>query len=102
MYLIPRSPIRRYADVHVHRQLMDALAGEPFPALPDDQLRELASHLNKKNRSAKAAQRDSVELFQILYFSKVNKDAAEDAVIVGIRASGFIVLIPRYFLLLSF
>lgn len=88
------SPIRRYADVVVHRQLLDAIENIPEPYLNNLQLSELCQHLNEKHRSSKQAQRDSVELFQALYFK--NKNEIEDSVIYDVKNNGFLVFLPKY------
>jgi DIS3-like exonuclease 1 len=87
------SPIRRYADVLVHRQLIRALAGQP-PPLGNNQLQEVAEHINEKHRQAKQVQRDSSELFQVLYFK--DRNIAEDAVIYNFKNNGFLVYIQKY------
>ena len=82
------SPIRRYADVVVHRLLMEAMkkqdwwsdhgddgggGGKGAPeeersVLENGALQELSEHLNDRNKAAQNAQRSSQALFQTLYF----------------------------------
>ncbi|KAG0346829.1 DIS3 mitotic control [Podila minutissima] len=117
------SPIRRYADLVVHRQLMACLLGaapgEKTASAPASDLlkngtkmEQVADHLNYKNRESKLAQKDSTELFQTLYIlQKTRKPGQEDSVddddddgvpftetgiISEIRENGFFVFVPRF------
>lgn len=94
------SPIRRYADLIVHRQLLRALE-EQLPSdivIPSNtELAELCQHMNKKKRSAQLAQLASTTLFQALYFLGENEQRNEsEAIIFSIRANGVIAYLPRY------
>ncbi|XP_071139750.1 DIS3-like exonuclease 1 [Mytilus edulis] len=94
------SPIRRYADVIVHRQLMAAVEAADKLVIPGNKdLSELSDHINQKHRASQYAQRDSQELFQCLYFK--GRDSNDeccivDAVIFQLRNNGVYVFIPRY------
>uniref|UniRef100_A0AAZ3S0M7 DIS3-like exonuclease 1 n=1 Tax=Oncorhynchus tshawytscha TaxID=74940 RepID=A0AAZ3S0M7_ONCTS len=99
------SPIRRYADMIVHRLLTAAIAMEkgagPAKALASNkELEEVAQQINNKNRAAQHAQKVSTELFQCLYFRDKDPETDErcvaDAVIYTIRANGMLVFIPQY------
>lgn len=99
------SPIRRYADVLVHRLLMAAVQLEKEGSLSktlasNKELEELAQQINHKNRAAQHAQKQSTELFQCLYFrdkdSNTDERCVADAVIYGVRANGFLAFVPQY------
>ncbi|CAO3696837.1 unnamed protein product [Umbelopsis ramanniana] len=99
------SPIRRYADVIVHRQLMECVLATPSsqsPATPsllhsNSKLLNLCLNLNLKTRESKLAQRDSAELFQSLYVLQQLKNGPIiiSGIISEIRSNGFFVYVPR-------
>lgn len=99
------SPIRRYADVMVHRLLIAAIhleqgAGPSRPPASNRELEEVAHHINNKNRAAQQAQKLSTELFQCLYFKdkdpQTDPGCVADAVVYSIRANGMLVFVPQY------
>ncbi|KAF9118762.1 DIS3 mitotic control [Mortierella sp. GBA39] len=115
------SPIRRYADLVVHRQLMSCLQGST-PQTTDNssdflknglKMEQVAGHLNYKNRESKLAQKDSTELFQTLYVLQKTRNPAavenggddpeaedlpftETGIVSEIRENGFFVFVPRF------
>lgn len=91
------SPIRRYADVVVHRQLLSAVCVEDKSSLPPGmELQCMCDHMNKRHNAAKFAQMASTELYQCLYFAHKDDRCQCEAIIYDIRAYGVMVTVPRY------
>ncbi|KAG0330708.1 exosome catalytic subunit dis3 [Podila humilis] len=91
------SPIRRYSDVMVHRQLHAAIDSDVTYGneLTDKEgMNELTAVLNHRNRMAQHAARSSVELFTHLFFK--NKVEEEEGFVIRILKNAFIVLVPKY------
>lgn len=97
------SPIRRYADVCVHRLLAAAIGVEPLPVHLSSKsyLHDLAANMNRRHRSAQLAGRASVQLHTLIVFSGDNGEKEEDAYVLDVDTSessepSFTVIVPRY------
>jgi ribonuclease R len=85
------SPIRRYADLVVHRSLFPASRG-PLPSL-----KETADHLSDTERNSADAERDSkdVKLFAFLKAQlKSGRPERYQALVTDVRNMGFFVDVP--------
>jgi len=91
------SPIRRYADVLVHRLLAASLGIAPLPdSLQSKQIiSDQCDRINMRHRNAQWASRASAELHTFMFFNKVGTSSTE-AIVTRIRRSGMQVIVPRY------
>ncbi|KAL6771469.1 hypothetical protein ACKKBG_A26505 [Auxenochlorella protothecoides x Auxenochlorella symbiontica] len=90
------SPIRRYADVVVHRVLMAALGLAPLPGSMRDRPRvaDTVDNLNVRHKNAQLAGRASVELHTLIFFR--GRTVVADARVTRVRANGLLVFVPKY------
>ena len=93
------SPIRRYADLIVHRALIRALdLGDGKDGLPDvteDQLREIAGLISAAERRAVAAERETVDRLIALHLADNIGEEFEGRV-AGMASAGLFVSLPAY------
>jgi ribonuclease R len=86
------SPIRRYADLIVHRMLFEYLEGKGKEKYPYNLLEEISNHISVTERNAIEAERLSVKMKQIEYL-KEHLGEEFHAIISGITHFGIFVKI---------
>ncbi|CAH1759149.1 3396_t:CDS:10 [Entrophospora sp. SA101] len=93
------SPIRRYADVLVHRMLEAALSGERKFYIDKDNVQKTASYCNIKKEAANNAQEQSNHLFLCVLLNNLAAQSGpviREAKVVGVKEHAFDVLIPIF------
>jgi DIS3-like exonuclease 1 len=89
------SPIRRYADVTVHRLLIRALTGEESAGMTPGELQAMADHMNGRHHASRRAQKDAMLLFQVFYFA-ARDNVVADAIVYSVRKNALLVHIPLF------
>ncbi|KAK7549758.1 ribonuclease R [Phyllosticta paracitricarpa] len=90
------SPIRRYADLEVHRQLAAAIEYEQLDASlhSKGKLEGVCKNINVRHRNAQLAGRASIEYF--VGQALKGKVVDEDGFVMRIFSNGVVVFVPRF------
>ncbi|EGW32521.1 uncharacterized protein SPAPADRAFT_138689 [Spathaspora passalidarum NRRL Y-27907] len=90
------SPIRRYCDVVVHRQLAGAIGYENLDLSHRDKQRMemIVKNINKRHRNAQFAGRSSIEYYvgQVMR----NNEAEHEGYVIKCFNNGIVVLVPKF------
>ncbi|XP_066458750.1 DIS3-like exonuclease 2 isoform X2 [Eleutherodactylus coqui] len=89
------SPIRRYADIIVHRLLAAAIGCGPPLQLPQEAIQKQADHCNDRKTASKRVQELSAELFFSVFVKECGPLESE-AMVMGVLNEAFDVLVLRY------
>ncbi|MGH0149133.1 UNVERIFIED_CONTAM: hypothetical protein FKN15_015071 [Acipenser sinensis] len=89
------SPIRRYADIIVHRLLAASLGCGPRVSLCQNDVQKQASHCNDKKMASKRVQELSADLF-FAVLVKESGPLESEAMVMGVLDQSFDVLVLRY------
>ncbi|MBT3570222.1 MAG: RNB domain-containing ribonuclease, partial [Opitutae bacterium] len=96
-YLHFTSPIRRYADLVVHRIVEGILSSEQRKRPDAKRLDGIAKHISVTERNSVDAERESVKTKLVAFYErelKENKPTPHDAVITDIMKKGFFIELP--------
>jgi ribonuclease R len=90
------SPIRRYADLIVHRALIRSIGQDDDGLSPDTEgrLSEIGEHISKTERRAMAAERDSVDRYMASYMHE-RIGAQFDGRISGVSRFGLFIALAE-------
>lgn len=90
------SPIRRYADLVVHRQLAEAIGYEHSEKniMNKAKLEDIAKNINVRHRNAQMAGRASIEYY--VGQALKGRILQEPGFVIKVFSNGFVVFVPRF------
>ncbi|KAG0362050.1 hypothetical protein BGZ54_008789 [Gamsiella multidivaricata] len=93
------SPIRRYADIIVHRLLEASLTGDTKVYLNKENCQKSANHCNLKKDAAKLAEEQSSHLFLSLLLRNMTEEKGmviREGIVVQVQDVSFDVMVAEY------
>ncbi|CAM9111310.1 unnamed protein product, partial [Ectocarpus fasciculatus] len=91
------SPIRRYADIIVHRLLFSVISSDVTPTYDDRYVKKLAAlamHCNDQKKTAKDVEDKCDSMFMSVYL--MNNACEEEAQVIGVGKKSFTLLVSRF------
>ncbi|XP_053203061.1 LOW QUALITY PROTEIN: exosome complex exonuclease RRP44-like [Panonychus citri] len=91
------SPIRRYADLIVHRLLSHVIGDTNLdPVLTNsNKIESLCENINYRHHQAQLASRASIKLHTLIHIRSAKKPLTEDGYILFVRKNALQILVPR-------
>lgn len=94
------SPIRRFADIIVHRQLEAALLGKDSCGYKKEDIQKTATHCNERKEGAKNSQDMNIQLYLAHYLHMVEQETKKpvvcSAIITQVLKDCFEILVPEF------